>query len=112
MSDESKLLDQLFSAPTAASPADDAVTTFSMVPLWVRATGEYQDEYTRRKAKTTDFIRWPWRQPVPSEETIQAQAAVAAMRAVASKLKAKLDGINTQAKLLESSLKAIEKVSG
>jgi hypothetical protein len=106
MSDTNKYLDAMF----GPMQPDDRVTTFGMVPMWVRGTGEYQDRYGQLKAKCADWKNWPWRKPVPDEDTIQAMAAIAAMRIVASKLRARLDGIETQASLLEQSLQSIERV--
>lgn len=111
MNDDSKAQDLLFAPATVPVTLDDSVTTFSMVPVWVRGTAEYQAEFKRLCLYySNDLNPRLWRRPKPTHEAMQAMAGVTAMKAVGKKLEAKGKAVTTQAGLLESSLQAIETV--
>lgn len=104
-------LDDIFKPLPIPEHLDDRVTTFSMVPQWVRATVEYNTEYKRiSKYYNNDLNPRLWRQPKPSNEAMQGMAAVAALEALLDEATKRRDGIATQLQLLKTALAEIEKV--
>ncbi len=88
----------------------EPVNTFSMVPMWVRATGEYKDAHDDISQQATSRFVWPWgwTSPRPPEQEVQARAAIKAMQQIASQLAERAKAIELQAQLLEQSLQSIE----